>query len=162
MIAVVPFAVLLATADDAVSRPAAILFAAAAATDFLDGWLARRSHHHSRFGRIVDPLADRALINVALILLVYHDRIPWWLAAPVIARDLVLAALFRAAHAGTRVRVNRAGKTATFVMMVSLAALMVTSQDWPLAVFAAALVLSLTAGLLYVRDVEGRLTSKPS
>jgi cardiolipin synthase (CMP-forming) len=162
MVAVVPFAFLLATADDAISRPAATLFAAAAFTDFLDGWLARRSDHHSRFGRIVDPLADRALIDVALVLLVYHDRVPWWLAAPVLARDVVLAVLFRAARAGTRVHVNRAGKTATFAMMFALAALMVTSHDWPLAVYAAGLALSLTAALLYVRQVEGRLTSKPS
>lgn len=160
--AIVPFAVLLAAADDAVSWPAAALFAGAAATDFLDGWLARRQHVHSRFGRIADPLADRALIDVALVLLVAHDRLPWWLAAPVLLRDAVLLLLFVGRRVGTRVRVNLAGKTATFAMMLALVALMLTDADWPLALFAAGLALSLAAALLYVRQVEGRLTSRPS
>jgi CDP-diacylglycerol--glycerol-3-phosphate 3-phosphatidyltransferase len=162
LVAVVPFTILLATADDAVSLPAAALFAAASLTDFLDGYLARRVGAHSRFGRIVDPLADRILINIALVLLVYHDRLPWWLAVPVLFRDAVLAAVFRLRRMATEVRVNFAGKTATAAIMVALGLLMVTDRDWPLALYAVGLALSLAAAALYFRQAEEGLRSKPS
>jgi cardiolipin synthase len=162
LIAVVPFTVLLARATDAVSTAAAMLFAAAASTDFLDGYLARHAHAQSRFGRIVDPLADRLLINLALILLVYHHRLEWWLAAPVLLRDAVLAAVFRARHESTEVRVNLAGKTATAAIMLSLFLLMLVTGNWPKAVYAVGLALSVAAGAQYLKHAEGRLRSKPS
>jgi cardiolipin synthase (CMP-forming) len=159
LVAVVPFTVLLAQADDAHSTGAAVIFAAAASTDFLDGYLARHAHVQSRFGRIVDPLADRLLINLAIILLVYHHRLEWWLAAPVLLRDAVLAAVFRARHDATRVRVNRAGKAATAAIMLSLFLLMLVPGDWPKLLYVFGLGLSLVAGAKYL---EGGLESKPS
>ena len=69
------FIVLLATADGGHSWPAAILFAAAAATDQIDGWLARRWHVESRFGTVADPLADRLMIDTAVIGLFLHGRL---------------------------------------------------------------------------------------
>jgi CDP-diacylglycerol--glycerol-3-phosphate 3-phosphatidyltransferase len=162
LIAVVPFTVLLARAGDAVSAGAATLFAAAAWTDFLDGYLARHAHAQSRFGRIVDPLADRLLINLALILLVYHHRLEWWLAAPVLLRDAILAAVFRARHEATEVRVNTAGKAATAAIMLSLFLLMLVTGDWPKVVYAIGLALSVAAGGQYLKHNEGGLRSKPS
>ena len=159
LVAVVPFTVLLARSDDGTSTGAAILFAAAASTDFLDGYLARHAHAQSRFGRIVDTLADRLLINLALILLVYHQRLEWWLAAPVLLRDAVLAAVFRARHDATEVRVNRAGKAATATIMLSLFLLMLVPDDWPKILYVLGLALSLVAGAKYL---EGGLESKPS
>jgi CDP-diacylglycerol--glycerol-3-phosphate 3-phosphatidyltransferase len=160
LVAVVPFTVLLAQSDDGTSTGAAVLFAVASATDFLDGYLARHAHVLSRFGRIVDPLADRLLINLALILLVYHQRLEWWLAAPVLLRDAILAAVFRARHDATEVRVNRAGKAATATIMLSLFLLMLVPDEWPKVVYALGLALSLVAGRKYLG--EGRLESKPS
>lgn len=162
LVAVVPFTVLLARADDANSTGAALLFAAAAGTDFLDGYLARHAHAQSRFGRIVDPLADRLLINLALILLVYHQRLEWWLAAPVLLRDAILAAVFRARHDVTEVRVNKAGKAATAAIMLSLFLLMLVPTDWPKILYVFGLALSLVAGVQYLRPQEGGLESKPS
>jgi CDP-diacylglycerol--glycerol-3-phosphate 3-phosphatidyltransferase len=135
------------------------VFAAAAGTDFLDGYLARHAHVQSRFGRIVDPLADRLLINLALILLVYHQRLEWWLAAPVLLRDALLAAVFRARHDATEVRVNKAGKAATATIMLSLFLLMLIPDDWPKLLYVLGLALSLIAGAKYL---EGELQSKPS
>jgi len=149
--AVVPFTVLLATAGHHTSWPAAIVFAAASLTDFLDGYLARHTDRPSRFGRIADPLADRLLINMALVLLWYNDRLPWWLAAPVLLRDVWLAAFFRARRMSSRVAVNMTGKTATALIMLSLALLMVTSAPWPQVLFGAGLVLSLAAAARYTR-----------
>jgi CDP-diacylglycerol--glycerol-3-phosphate 3-phosphatidyltransferase len=162
LVAVVPFAVLLAGADDGVSDVAATLFVAASLTDYLDGWLARNVSGTSRFGRIVDPLADRLLIDVALVLLVVHGRLPWWLALPVLARDALLAAIFTRRRAGTRVEVNFAGKLATAEIMAALALLMLTAADWPLLLFVAGLATSLAAAVLYYRHVPGGLPSRPS
>ena len=162
LVAVVPFTILLARADDALSTGAAVLFAAAAATDFLDGYLARHAHAQTRFGRIVDPLADRLLINLALILLVYHQRLEWWLAAPVLLRDALLAAVFRARHEATEVRVNLIGKTATAAIMLSLMLLMLVEGDWPKVIYCIGVALSVVAGIRYLREPQGGLESRPS
>jgi CDP-diacylglycerol--glycerol-3-phosphate 3-phosphatidyltransferase len=149
--AVIPFAVLLASAGHDPSYAAAAIFAAAALTDFLDGYLARHTDRASRFGRIADPLADRLLINMALVLLWYEDRLPWWLAVPVLGRDIWLAALFRWRKMSTRVEVNMTGKTATAVIMLSLVLLMMTTAPWPQVLFGLGLVLSLAAAAGYTR-----------
>ncbi|MDX6552594.1 MAG: hypothetical protein QOH74_1082 [Gaiellales bacterium] len=162
LVAVAPFTVLLARAEEAVSGPAAALFAAASFTDFLDGYLARHAHVQSRFGRIADPLADRLLINIALILLVYHERLEWWLAAPVLLRDVVLAGMFRARGDGPDVQVNTIGKTATAAIMLALFLLMLVAGDWPKALFVLGVALSVIAGLKYARTTRGGLESKPS
>jgi cardiolipin synthase (CMP-forming) len=162
LLALVPFVILLGGADSGVSRTAAIIFCAASVTDFLDGYLARHAHAQTRFGRLVDPLADRLLINVTVILLVVHDRMPWWLALPIIVRDLVLAVALRLRPFHADLEVNMFGKTATAAIMAALALLMLTSSDWPLALYVLGLALSLTAGALYVSNPEGSLESKPS
>ncbi len=161
LVAVVPFAVLLARASDGVSVAAAIIFTVASLTDFLDGYLARRYHLQSRFGRIADPLADRLLIDVALLLLVWHDRLQWWLALPVLLRDVLLGVMFRMRGVATEVRVNFTGKTATALIMASLALLMLTDASWPKALYVAGLALAVTAGVFYLRT-PGGLESKPS
>lgn len=162
LVAVLPFTVLLARAHDAVSTAAATLFAIASATDFLDGYLARHAHAQTRFGRIMDPLADRLLINLALILLVYHQRMEWWLAAPVLLRDALLAAVFRARHESTKVHVNMVGKSATAAIMLSVMLLMLVDHDWPKLIYALGVMLSVVAGVRYLRDPQGGLESKPS
>ena len=59
------------------SWPAAIVFGVAGVTDQVDGFLARLWHVESRFGKIADPLADRLMIDAAVILLFLADRLPW-------------------------------------------------------------------------------------
>ena len=151
LVAVIPFAILLAAAGHHPSWPAAAVFAAASVTDYLDGYLARRADRPSRFGRIVDPLADHLLINMALVLLWYEDRLPWWLAAPVLGRDIWLAGLFRMRKMSTHVAVNMTGKTATAVIMLSLVLVMLVAAPWPQVLMAVGLALSLAAGARYTR-----------
>ena len=163
LVAIVPFAVLLSRAQDAVSVPAAVIFAGASVTDFLDGYLARHAHAQSRFGRIADPVADRLLVDVALVLLVVHQRLDWWLAVPVFGRDMVLAIAFRARHELTEVQVNMAGKSATALIMLGLTFLMLTRSGWPLWVYAGGMALSLAAaGLYLLRSGEEGLPSRQS
>jgi len=70
-------------------------FFAAAITDALDGWLARRLHAESAFGQILDPVADKILLSAAYVALAMVAAIPWWLAGLVLGRD-VLILLFAA------------------------------------------------------------------
>lgn len=66
------------------------LFAAAAFTDALDGYLAKRFDWHSELGKVLDPLADKLLLVSVFICLSFAGLAPWWLAALVLLRDLVI------------------------------------------------------------------------
>lgn len=156
LVAIPVFVWLLATADDGRSTAAAMVFGAAAATDWLDGRLARRFAVQSRFGRLADPLADRLLIGSALILLYYHDRLPLLALILVFGRDLVLlSGLVAAADRGYELSVIYLGKAATFLLMAALWLVMLTpaSADWPLLLVYAGIVLSVAAGVVYVVTV---------
>jgi CDP-diacylglycerol--glycerol-3-phosphate 3-phosphatidyltransferase len=137
-LAVIPiFAALVLGSDGGHSVPAAILFTAAAITDQIDGYLARRWHVESSFGRIADPLADRLLIDVAVVLLWHAGRLPW-VALLIPARDLLLiVATPLALGRGYRFEVNFLGKLATWLLYASLALVMVTPSgtSWPLVFF---------------------------
>ncbi|MGN6377513.1 MAG: CDP-alcohol phosphatidyltransferase family protein [Gaiellales bacterium] len=162
LVAVVPFVVLLAGADNGQSTAAAVIFIAASVTDYLDGYLARHTHHITRFGQIVDPLADRLLIDLCVILLVYEARLAWWLAAPLLLRDAWLALVFERRHVATDIKVTMTGKVATALIMVSLALMMLTPSRGPEVMFAFGLATSLVAGVQYMTRAQGGLTSKPS
>jgi CDP-diacylglycerol---glycerol-3-phosphate 3-phosphatidyltransferase len=67
---------------------AALVFAVASMTDFVDGWIARRYQLVTSFGKVADPIADKALTGTALILLSGYDRLPWLVTALILAREL--------------------------------------------------------------------------
>jgi cardiolipin synthase (CMP-forming) len=147
------FIVLEATADGGKSWAAAIVFAAAAVTDQLDGWLARRWHVESRFGTVADPLADRLMIDAAVVLLFLHDRLPWPALVLILARDLVLVAGYKlVVPRGYELSVSFLGKVATWILYASLALMLVTSEgtDFPYALFWVGLALAMTAGIFYI------------
>jgi CDP-diacylglycerol--glycerol-3-phosphate 3-phosphatidyltransferase len=150
------FAALILSADGGYSWPAAILFGAAAITDQVDGFLARRWHVESAFGKIADPLADRVLIDVAVLLLWHAGRLPW-LALAIPVRDLVLMAATPFALArGYRFEVNFLGKAATWLLYSSLAFTMVTHEGtaWPRRLFWAGLIVALVSLVFYVRKAR--------
>src|SRR3954467_13414616 len=84
------FVVLMVQAGDSPSWPAGIVFAVAGVTDQVDGFLARRWHVESEFGKIADPLADRLMIDAAVILLFAYDRLPWAGLVVILVRDVLL------------------------------------------------------------------------
>jgi CDP-diacylglycerol--glycerol-3-phosphate 3-phosphatidyltransferase len=146
-------AVLLLEADEGYSWPAAIIFASAGITDQLDGWLARRWHVESQFGKVADPLADRLMIDVAVILLFVEDRLPWPALALIVGRDLLLVAGYKVVvPRGYDFSVSFLGKLATWVLYASIALVMVTraGTDWPLWLFWTGVGLAVVAGVFYL------------
>jgi cardiolipin synthase (CMP-forming) len=71
-------------------RLALWLFAAAAVSDGLDGYLAKRFNWTSELGKVLDPLADKLLLVTVFVELAWLDLIPWWLSATVVARDVMI------------------------------------------------------------------------
>jgi CDP-diacylglycerol--glycerol-3-phosphate 3-phosphatidyltransferase len=148
-----PFVMLLANADGGHDWAAGILFAVAAITDQIDGWLARRWHVESEFGKYADPLADRLMIDAAVILLVIADRLPWVALAVIIARDVLLVVGTRfVLPRGYEFSVSLLGKAATWVLYASIAFVIVTpaGTSWPLWLFWIGLGMAVGAGILYV------------
>jgi cardiolipin synthase len=112
------FAWLYATGD---VRHALPVFAVAAGSDLIDGLAARLLRQHSRLGEILDPIADKLLAFCALVALAWAGRIPTWLPALVVGRDVVIVSgawLLHAVGIAERLRVipTRAGKYATFAL----------------------------------------------
>src|SRR5258707_9177194 len=109
------FVVLVLVSDGGRSWPAAIVFGVAGVTDQIDGFLARRWHVESAFGKFVDPLADRLMIDTAVLLLLHAGRLPW-VALLIPLRDLVvLVGTPIVLGRGYEFQVNLIGKTATWL-----------------------------------------------
>ena len=146
------FALLAIAAGGEQSWAAGAVFGAAGITDQVDGWLARRWRVESEFGRFVDPLADRLMIDAAVVLLWWFGRLPWPALALVLVRDGILVLGTPAAvRRGYDFSVSFLGKAATWVLYAALAAVLVTEPgaDWPLWLFWSGVALALGAGVLY-------------
>ena len=138
---------LVLASDGGHSWPAAIIFGVAGVTDQIDGWLARLWRVESAFGKIADPLADRLMIDAAVIMLIHADRLPW-LALLIPARDLVaLVGTPLLVGRGYEFQVNLLGKIATWLLYAALGFVMVTPEgtQWPLWIFWTGLALGLAA-----------------
>jgi CDP-diacylglycerol--glycerol-3-phosphate 3-phosphatidyltransferase len=146
------FVVLYANAGDEAAWGAGIVFGLAAATDQLDGWLARRWSVESAFGKVADPLADRLMIGVAVVLLWADGRLPWPAAVIVLGRDLLLVAAYRlVVPRGYDFEVTRLGKLATWILYLALGCVIVTDKgtDWPIALFWVGVALAVGAAAQY-------------
>ncbi|MCX5892715.1 MAG: CDP-diacylglycerol--glycerol-3-phosphate 3-phosphatidyltransferase [Deltaproteobacteria bacterium] len=124
-IAAVPVVVLLLLSPGrAASFLGGICFMLAGATDFLDGFLARRHRLVSRVGKFLDPLADKLLVSAALIMLIPLGRAPAWMAFLIIGRELAVTGLRGLAAAeGIILAPDRWGKTKTLLQMAALTGL---------------------------------------
>jgi CDP-diacylglycerol--glycerol-3-phosphate 3-phosphatidyltransferase len=67
-----------------------LVFALAAFTDWLDGYLARKFDNETVFGKLMDPLADKLLVIAALVMLIPLDRIPAWVCVLIISREVFI------------------------------------------------------------------------
>lgn len=105
------------------------LFAGAAATDWLDGMIARRTGTVTTIGKVIDPLVDRLLLAAGVIGLYLIERVPLWLVALLVARDAYLLwGAYRLEKHGERLPVTYIGKATTAVLLTGFSLLIL---GWP-------------------------------
>lgn len=101
-----------------------LLLGALGATDWVDGWVARRFDQGSELGKILDPVADRVLLITAAFALMAYGAVPVWVGVAVLAREAVIsiATLALAMAGARRIDVQCVGKTGAFFLMFALPA----------------------------------------
>jgi CDP-diacylglycerol--glycerol-3-phosphate 3-phosphatidyltransferase len=135
----------------------ALCFMLAGATDFLDGFLARRHRLVSRLGKFMDPLADKLLVSVALIMLIPLGRVPAWMAFLIVGREMAVTGLRGlAATEGIVLAPDRWAKAKTMLQMVALTALIlhypyigINFHELGLVLLWLALIATLVSGVSY-------------
>lgn len=161
-IALVPFFVLALLADGGGSSGyrylAAGIFAVAAISDRLDGYLARRYDDVTDLGILLDPIADKALMMGALISLAWLGDLPWWVAVVIGVRELGITVLRFSLLRDRVLPASRGGKIKTVVQSVAIGLFVLPIQHAPDAVLvgawvamAAAIVLTVVTGIDYLR-----------
>ena len=131
----------------------ALIFGLAAVTDWLDGYLARRLQQTSPFGAFLDPVADKLMVAVALVLLVQDNPSPLFAvpAAIIIGREIVISALrewMSEIGARTKVAVSVIGKVKTTLQMIAILLLLYKIPVGPLPTHAVGVVLLYIAATL--------------
>lgn len=107
------------------------LLAVVSATDWLDGYLARRLDQVSQLGVVIDPLIDRTLLVVAALTLLWEGLVPWPLVALIVVRDVALVtASFALFGAVPPIRVKRTGKTATACLLAAFPVFLLGAFAW--------------------------------
>jgi CDP-diacylglycerol--glycerol-3-phosphate 3-phosphatidyltransferase len=153
-LAAVPvFVVLVLAADGGHSWPAAVVFGFAGVTDQVDGWLARRWRVESEFGKLADPLADRLMIDAAVILLWVANRLPWPALVVILVRDAFLLGGYKVmAPRGYDFSVNFLGKAATWILYAALGFMLASHEgtQWPVWLFWIGLGSAAAAAVGYV------------
>jgi CDP-diacylglycerol--glycerol-3-phosphate 3-phosphatidyltransferase len=141
---------------------AAVVFALASLTDFIDGYLARARDSVTTFGKLMDPLADKLLIIAALISLVSLHRLPAWIAMVIITRELAVTVLrMGATQAGVVMEASMFGKVKTCLQIAAILALIAVHGQplWVSALLYLAVIATVLSGLDYFFGVR-RLMAK--
>ncbi|MFX0593707.1 CDP-diacylglycerol--glycerol-3-phosphate 3-phosphatidyltransferase [Melissospora conviva] len=133
---------------------ACVVFLIASMTDLLDGWIARRFDLVTSFGKVADPIADKALTGAALVLLSWYDLLPWWVTALILVREWGVTAIrfwvirygvIAASHGG---KVKTALQIAAIVWyLLPLPAALAAVGPW---VMGAAVLVTVVTGIDYV------------
>jgi cardiolipin synthase (CMP-forming) len=148
-----------------------LLFTVVLATDWVDGFIARRTNQVTNLGKILDPVADRLAIAAGLIALMVRGAVPVWAGLLVIARDLIvlIAGGFLAARSGVRIEVRWIGKAATMALMIGIPMIawanfglwaegLIRVVGWSL--YAVGIVLYYAAAVQYWRDAREALAAR--
>ena len=107
------------------------VFAAAALSDFFDGWLARRLDQHSLLGRILDPIADKLLVTAALVMLATDGRAPVIAVVAILLREFLISGLREALTGKVALPVQPLAKWKTAAQMVAIALLLLAPAVAP-------------------------------
>ena len=137
---------------------ATALFVVAAATDRLDGWLARRSGQVTDLGKMLDPIADKVLIGTALVLLSWLGDLPWWVTVIILVRELGITAMRFFLLRYVVLPASRGGKLKTVLQSVAIGLYLLPLDVLPsfvsvaaVILMGAALVVTVVTGLDYAR-----------
>jgi CDP-diacylglycerol---glycerol-3-phosphate 3-phosphatidyltransferase len=133
---------------------AAIVFAVASVTDYLDGWLARSRGAITPFGKVMDPIADKLLVIGALVSLVSLDRLAAWVAMVIIAREI--AVTVARAQAPEVIPAAQLGKlkTVTQVAAIFFVILFDPTPAWVDGLVYAAVVVTVISGVTFFLDLR--------
>jgi CDP-diacylglycerol--glycerol-3-phosphate 3-phosphatidyltransferase len=148
---------LLASPGPGMSLLIAVLFIAAALTDLLDGYIARRYEIVTTMGKFLDPIADKLIVNTAMILLIPIGRIPAWIVAIIIIRDFAVDGIRNIASSeGMIIQASKLGKRKTLCQIFAVSALMIhypfigaDAHEVGLVILYIALILTVTSGFDY-------------
>jgi CDP-diacylglycerol--glycerol-3-phosphate 3-phosphatidyltransferase len=140
---------------------AAGVFALAALTDGLDGYIARSRHSITNFGKVMDPVADKLMIAAALISLVSLDRLASWVAMVIIAREFAVSGLrIAAGQQGVVIPASSLGKLKTIVQVIAVLALIAAPDHgaaWVHALVYAMVAVTVASGADYFLNFRRRL-----
>src|ERR1700680_188729 len=145
---------------------ALLIFLAAAATDLLDGSLARRWGQITTVGTLLDPIADKLLISAALISLVQAHRVPAWMVILIIGREFAVSGLrsIAAAH-GYTIKASELGKTKMISQVIAISVVLVSTRWKALTGFATlcmwgVMIFSVASALDYFRKFWRKVDDK--
>ncbi|HWJ50526.1 MAG TPA: CDP-diacylglycerol--glycerol-3-phosphate 3-phosphatidyltransferase [Solirubrobacteraceae bacterium] len=139
---------------------AAVVFALASLTDFIDGYLARARDSITTFGKLMDPLADKLLIVAALISLVSLHRLAAWIAMVIITRELAVTVLRMAAtQAGVVMAASMFGKIKTCLQIAAILAVIAVHGTplWVAALLYLTVIVTVLSGLDYFFGIRRRM-----
>ncbi len=138
---------------------AAGIFVLAASTDGVDGYIARKRKQVTKFGKFLDPIADKLLVTAALIALVQRNEVSGWAAMIILSRELIVTGLrMVAAGEGVVIAASIWGKIKTVVQMIAIVASLIKNfplslvSDFPFARYAmfAAVIVTIYSGYDYL------------
>lgn len=164
MVPVFGYLALASDQTQAVQWASATVFLVAALTDLIDGVWARRYGLVTNFGKIADPIADKALIGTALVALSIRGEIAWWVTSVIIFREVAVTLLrFWVIKQGV-IPASRGGKVKTVSQIVAIVAFLIPLNGWIDALaqmtLGVALALTITTGIDYV--LKARIHPKSS
>lgn len=137
---------------------AAALFLIAALTDRLDGYIARTRNEVTKFGKLIDPIADKLLVAATLIILVEMGRLPSWIVIIIIGREFIVTGIrMLALTEGIIIPASNLGKLKTFTQIIAICSLILNNypfnlMDIPFSTISiiTALVITIISGLDYI------------
>lgn len=131
-----------------------LLMLAAVATDYLDGYLARRFNQVSDLGRILDPMADKICINSMVVALSIWRGFPWWASILIIVRDILilLGGLVLVKKTKVVPVSNWPGKVTSTVLAMAIIFYSFDIDPWQFIALAAGIILVVISGLIYLKD----------
>ena len=139
--------------------PATIIFLLAALTDGSDGYLARSRKEVTRFGQLIDPIADKLLITAALLALVELGQVSTWAALIILAREFSVSGLrMLAAVDGRVIAASKLGKLKTTTQIVAVSGFLL-GISWAPVLMWVAVIMTILSGVDYFRNAQDILKS---